>query len=100
MSADEIVGKIVILTVPASFGAILAASQLGQDEGERQERAKGYVAELVYMLVGALYFALNVAPTDEIVMISLQFTPWHALIIMALSLTIMHAFVYTVEFQG
>lgn len=100
MSGREIVGKIAILSVPGSLGAILAASQLGQGEGRRQKRSKGYAAELVYMLVGALYLALNSAPTDEIVMISLQFTPWHALIIMASSLTIMHAFVYAVEFQG
>lgn len=100
MSADEIIGKIVMQTVPASLGAILAAGQLGQGKRRRQERSRGYVAELVYMVVGALYLALNLAPTDEIVLISLQFTPWHALAIMALSLTIMHAFVYAVEFQG
>lgn len=100
MSADEIISKIAMQTVPASLGAILAAGQLGQGKKQRQERSRGYVAELVYMVVGALYLALNLAPTDEIVLISLQFTPWHALIIMGLSLTIMHAFVYAVEFQG
>lgn len=100
MSANEIVGKVALQTVPSSLGAILAAGQLGQGKRQRQERSRGYLAELVYMVVGALYLALNLVPTDEIVLISLQFTPWHALIIMALSLTIMHAFVYAVEFQG
>lgn len=100
MSGREVVGKIAVLSVPGSLGAVLAAGQLGQDKQERQRRARGYVAELVYMLVGALYLALNLAPTDEIVLISLQFTPWHALVLTALSLTLMHAFVYNVEFQG
>lgn len=100
MSAREIVGKVGLQAVPASIGAILAASQLGVPEEKRETRSKGYTAELVYMLVGALYLALNLAPTDEMVLIAQQFTPWHALALSAVSLLIMHAFVYRVGFRG
>jgi putative integral membrane protein (TIGR02587 family) len=100
MSAREIVGKVALQAVPASIGAILAASQLGVPEAKREARSRGYLAELVYMLVGALYLALNLAPTDEMVLIALQFTPWHALALSAASLLIMHAFVYRVGFRG
>jgi putative integral membrane protein (TIGR02587 family) len=100
MSAREIVGKVGLQAVPASIGAILAASQLGVREEKREVRSKGYAAELVYMLVGALYLALNLAPTDEMVLISLQFTPWHALALSTVSLLTMHAFVYRVGFRG
>ena len=104
MSTRAIVGKVGLQAVPASIGAILAASQLGVREEKRETRSKGYAAELVYMLVGALYLALNLAlnlaPTDEMVLISLQFTPWHALALSAVSLLIMHAFVYRVGFRG
>jgi len=102
MSANEVVGKVALQAVPASIGAILAAAQLGGggEKSKREARARGYFGEVVYMLVGALYLALNLAPTDEMVVIALQFTPWHALALMALSLALIHTFVYRVGFSG
>ncbi len=101
MSAGEIIGKIAVQAVPGSLGAILAAGQLGlKADEEKEARDRGYVAELVFMLVGALYLAFNLAPTDEIVLITTQFSPWHALALIVVSLIVMHAFVYNVEFQG
>ncbi len=100
MSTQEVVGKVVLQAIPASLGAILAAGQLGTDRDEQEARSRGYLGELVYMLVGALFFALNLAPTDEMFLISLQFTPWHGLALMAVSLVVIHAFVYRLEFRG
>lgn len=100
MSWDEVVGKVALQAVPASIGAVLAASQLGTQKDERDERARGYFGEIVYMLVGALFFALNLAPTDEMFLISLQFTPWHGLLLMAVSILLIHVFVYQIEFRG
>lgn len=100
MSAAEIIGKVALQAVPGSLGAVLAAGQLGLKPQDKKERDRGYLAELVFMLVGALYLSFNLAPTDEIVLISLQFTPWHALALIAVSLTTMHAFVYSVGFRG
>lgn len=100
MSLGEIVGKLAIQVVPGSLGAMLAASQLGVKEKEKEARARGYGAELVFMVVGALFLALNLAPTDEMLLISYQFTPWHALLLAAVSLAVMHAFVYALEFRG
>ncbi|ADI15566.1 TIGR02587 family membrane protein [Truepera radiovictrix] len=100
MSWDEVVGKVAMQVVPASIGAMLAARQLGIQETEKGARDRGYGAELVYMVVGALFLAFNLAPTDEMVLISYQFTPWHALLLVLASLVIMHAFVYAVAFRG
>ena len=101
MSADEIIGKIALQAVPGSLGAILAAGQLGlKSQEDKEARDRGYTAELVFMLVGALYLAFNLAPTDEIVLITAQFTPWHALALVVVSLFVMHAFVYSVGFRG
>ena len=44
--------------------------------------------------------AFNVAPTDEMVLIGLMMTEWHAIALVAGSLLLMHAFVYAVEFRG
>ena len=106
----EWVGKIALQAVPASFGAVLASSQLGggdQQEEEKSEsleeerkREAGYGAELFFMAAGALFLAFNVAPTEEMIVIAFKMTPWHALALAVVSLVLMHAFVYGVEFRG
>jgi putative integral membrane protein (TIGR02587 family) len=52
------------------------------------------------MAVGALFLSLNIAPTEEVVTIAYQMTPWHSVALGVVSLVLMHAFVYSVEFQG
>jgi putative integral membrane protein (TIGR02587 family) len=43
---------------------------------------------------------VNIAPTQEIVLIAAKMTTWHVLSLFTLSLAVMHAFVYALEFQG
>jgi putative integral membrane protein (TIGR02587 family) len=102
MSLAEIVGKIALQAVPASIGAMLARSQLGaqEEEATEEERREGYAGELFLAAVGALFMAFNIAPTEEILLIAQMMTGWHAVALVAISLCIMHAFVYAVEFQG
>jgi putative integral membrane protein (TIGR02587 family) len=96
MPPEEVVGKLVLQAVPASFGAMLANSQFGggaQDEEEaKRQREAGYGAELFLMCAGATFFAFNVAPTEEIVLIAVKMKPWHALALVVLSLAITHGF--------
>jgi putative integral membrane protein (TIGR02587 family) len=102
MSIDEIVGKISLQAIPASIGAMLARSQLGEREEQQEEerRRDTYFGELFLAMVGALFLAFNVAPTEEVVLIATMITGWHALALIAVSLAIMHAFVYALEFRG
>ncbi|MFO7276098.1 MAG: TIGR02587 family membrane protein [Pseudomonadota bacterium] len=101
---ETLFGQIAIQAVPAGIGATLARSQLGS-RGERQEEERrkeqaSYGGELFLMGVGAIFLALNVAPTEEVVLIAHQMTLRHTLALVALSLLIMHGFVFAVEFQG
>lgn len=102
MSADEIAGKIVLQAIPGAIGAMLARSQLGQRDagGEEESRRDTYGGELFLAGVGSMFMAFNVAPTDEIVLIALMMTEWHAIALVAGSLLMMHGFVYAVEFRG
>ena len=103
MSADEIIGKVALQAVPGSIGALLAQSEFGAsgDRGRRKEqRADTYGGEMFFMLAGAIFLSLNVAPTEEMILISYQMTPWHALLLSILSIVLMHAFVYSVGFSG
>ena len=52
------------------------------------------------MAAGALFLAFNVAPTEEIMLIGHQMSPWHSIALVVVSLLVMHAFVYSVGFLG
>ena len=102
MSARELIGKVALQAVPASIGALLAQSQMGERKASEpsQDRRSRYASELFIMAVGALFLAFNLAPTQEMQVIALRMTHWHTIALMALSLAVMHAFVYSVGFQG
>jgi putative integral membrane protein (TIGR02587 family) len=102
MSADEIVGKIALQAVPGSIGALLAQSQLGDRTARerKQTRRDSYAGECFFMATGALFLSLNLAPTEEMVLISYMVTPWQGVAVLGVSLLVMHAFVYSVGFQG
>lgn len=52
------------------------------------------------MLAGARFLAFNVAPTEEMVLTAYQMSPWHTLALGALSIVLLHIFVYAVGFSG
>lgn len=104
----EIVGKIAVQAVPASIGALLARSQLNGDSGEDDEDdedpvqngPRDYAREMFLMAIGALFLGLNVAPTEEMILLSYKMTPSHVLAVLVMSLIVMHGFVYAVSFKG
>ncbi|HEY0969965.1 MAG TPA: TIGR02587 family membrane protein [Gemmatimonadales bacterium] len=102
MSADEMIGKVALHSVPASIGALLAQSQLGgeEHEEEKEERGSSYWGELFLMMVGALFFAFNLAPTEEMILIAYKMSDWQVLLLAAISLAAIHGFVYAVGFAG
>lgn len=101
-AATETVGKIAICAIPAAMGALLAGKQLG-GQGVREARPKaqaGYAGELFTMLVGALFLAFNVAPTEEISLIAYQMSAAQSLLLVAISLGLLHVVVYELGFPG
>jgi len=104
MSLDEVIGKIAIQAAPGGIGAMLARSQLvaqsDEDEPPAYKHNPSYAGELFQMAVGALFLSLNVAPTEEVILIAHQMGPWHELALVGVSLLLMHAFVYAVDLRG
>lgn len=100
MSPREIVGKISLQTFAGSFGALLASSQLHADAPRPEKKARGYFATLMLMAIGAIFLGLNVAPTEEIILLAYSMSPWRELGMLLLSLVLMHAFVYVANFRG
>lgn len=99
---NETVGKVALCAVPAAMGALLAGKQFGgQDADDLRTKADGgYFGELFTMLVGALFLAFNVAPTEEMVLIAYQMSTGQALALIAISLSLLHVFVYRLGFPG
>ncbi|RKE84323.1 TIGR02587 family membrane protein [Rhizobium sp. AG855] len=110
MPVDQWIGMVAIQAVPASIGAMLGRSQLSMsddddedDEGEDDQDEKsgtGYAMELFMMAVGALFLSLNLAPTEEMIVLAYKMTPWHALALALVSILLMHGFVYALAFRG
>lgn len=97
----EAAGMVAVQAAPASFGAVLANKQLrARARGRQPEDRAGYLGQLFLMGAGALFFAFNVAPTEEMILIGFKMTPWHALALVAVSLIALHALVFTVGFAG
>ncbi len=97
----EWLGRIALQSVAGSIGALLAQSQFGQAEHEgRKRREGGDFAEYFFMAAGALFLSANVAPTEEVELIAHMMTPWHTLALLLISVAVMHAFVYAVDFRG
>jgi putative integral membrane protein (TIGR02587 family) len=99
-SRQEMVGSIAIQMVPGSIGAMLAQSQLGGAGRDKQSRHSGYGGEIFIMAAGALFLSLNVAPTEEMILITHKMTAWHSVVLVLTSIIVMHVFVYAVEFRG
>lgn len=100
MPASELAGKVALQSVPASIGAMLGRSQLGHGEDDAEDGETPYHGELLLMAAGALFLSLNIAPTDEMMVLAYKMTIWHALVVALLSIALMHGFVYAVSFTG
>jgi putative integral membrane protein (TIGR02587 family) len=103
LSLDDALGKVALQAVPAGMGATLARSQLGLREGDtaNEARRESYGGELFLMGAGGLFFAFNVAPTDEIVLIThQQASPFFAVGLLVASVLVLHVFVYRLGFRG
>lgn len=102
-STGEIVGKVALQSVPAGFGAMLASKQLGSREvgGDDADRDRAsYFGQLFLMLAGALFLGFNLAPTEEMILISFQMSAVQSIILVLISIILLHAIVYTVGFKG
>lgn len=98
-------GQITIQAIGGAIGALLARRQLSDRSDEADEelpddQEPSYLGELFLMAIGALFLALNLAPTEEMILIGYMASPWHALAILVASLALLHAIVFTAGFAG
>lgn len=98
---QQTAGQLLLQAVAGAMGALLAGRQLsaGRDDIGDEDQAS-YPGELFLMVAGALFLALNMAPTEEMVLIAFRMDPLQVAALLLLSIGLMHAIVYRVGFAG
>jgi putative integral membrane protein (TIGR02587 family) len=106
-NAYEIVGKITIEAMTVAIGISIGTSQLGGGEEESKAAAeasakseKTFTGQAVIAMCGAVLFAANVAPTEEIIMIATESHIAKLVGIALLSIALTAMILYYIEFTG
>ncbi|HEX8292134.1 MAG TPA: TIGR02587 family membrane protein [Pyrinomonadaceae bacterium] len=106
MPAEEAAGKVVVEAMTVAVGVSVGTAQLGAGDDEEDRgvggggESVGFGGQLVTALCGAVLFAANVAPTEEIVMIAVEVSAWRLLGLALLSLSLGALILYYSEFAG
>lgn len=115
MSASEFIGKIVIEAMTVAIGVSVGTAQLGGGDGDTgtgpgssaNTRAAGATKEtthfggqVVIAFCGAVLFAANVAPTEEIVLLATEISSWNLLGVALLSIALGALILFYSDFKG
>ncbi len=98
-STREAAGKIALESIPIAFGASLAATQLG-GEASDEDRGTNPLERLLVAAGGALIFALNIAPTEEPMMLGVEAPYWLLALIVAVTIVVTYALIFFADFGG
>lgn len=102
-SLRDAAGKVALEAIPIAFGASVAVTQLsGSDSDSEQPKGAGAgpFERLFVGAGGALLFALNVAPTEEPVMLGIEASPALLLAVVAATLLLTLVLVFYADFGG
>ena len=107
MPTNEIVGLVVVEAMTVAIGVSIGTAQLGaggkEDEGLGGSSSKNEIhfgGQMVLAFLGAVLFAANLAPTEEIVIVAIE-TSWLRLIGLAVfSLLIAYLILHYSDFKG
>jgi putative integral membrane protein (TIGR02587 family) len=101
MGWHELVGKSSVQAGPAALGALLAQAHFGSPPShEDRRRGARYIGHLFFMIAGALYFALTVAPTDEMPLIGFMMRNAHTIATAGFALLVLHLFMQGFGFDS
>lgn len=107
MPVPEILGKVVVEGVPAAIGVSVGAAQFGGGgkgsqgmKGQEDKESLSLSGQVVLGLCGAVLFASNVAPTEEILQIAVESTPWRLFGLALLSLLLGGIILFYSDFTG
>ncbi|HWN09875.1 MAG TPA: TIGR02587 family membrane protein [Pyrinomonadaceae bacterium] len=107
MSAMEIAGVIVLEAMTVAIGVSIGTAQLGaggkDDEGLGEggtEKGISFGGQIVMGFCGAVLFAANVAPTEEIIIIAIEISWLRLMGLAILSLLVAFVILHFSDFKG
>lgn len=116
----DALGRILVEALGVSLGVSFANSQVrGKDRSKPDQKGEGGKAEEVggggesaewkqlkddlrdlgATVAGATVFAVSIAPTEEVILITTRLLPWQQLLLMAASLGLCYAILFAAGFQ-
>lgn len=102
-SLSESLGKIVMEAAVVAIGFSIGTAQLharnGGEEGGEERGLEGFGGELMIAFCGAVLFAANIAPTEEIQTIALETGPFRLLALGGASLVLAAVILYFSNFM-
>jgi putative integral membrane protein (TIGR02587 family) len=98
-SLRDAAGKVALESIPIAFGASVAVTQLSGQSSEGK-RDVGSLQRLFVGAGGALLFALNVAPTEEPMILGIEASPWLLIVVVGATLLLTLALVFYADFGG
>jgi len=107
----DAVGKIALEMIPVAFGVSLAGTQLARPEDDPEEAADqgssvgdgagvGTFGRLFVAAGAALVFALNIAPTEEPMLLGIEADWWLLILVVPATLAMTFAIVFYADFRG
>lgn len=108
MTALDIGGRILMEAMTVAIGVSVGTAQLGTpddgDDGvagdEGRDLRKGYLPQTAVALCGAVLFAANIAPTDEIGVIARESPSWKLLLLVVCGLCLSSLVLHLTDFRG
>lgn len=108
-SPQVALGKILLEAAPVSVGVSFANAQVARGGGdgaddekpEDPERAQrdADLEDAAATLVGSTVFALNIAPTEEVIRIATRLSPWSLLLVLAASALLCYIILFASGFE-
>ena len=107
MRLSEVAGKIAMEGMTVAIGVSVGTAQLGADDGgdeglagEDGRESGGYLPQAAIALCGAVLFAANVAPTEEIQVIAMESHPGNLLMLALCSIVLGWLVLHFAEIHG
>lgn len=99
---SDVVGKLAALSFAAAIGALLADKQFndGEDQEDATHRKRhGVLSRLSVMAIGAIFLALNIAPTEEVMLLASAMSMQQSIALVLISVAALHAILTGVDHE-
>jgi putative integral membrane protein (TIGR02587 family) len=99
-SLENVIGVTALTAIPVSIGFSIGVALAPRGGAEKSEQIPGGGGDLLVAAAGALVFALNIAPTEEPVLLAAQLDGVRLGMLVVASLVLPYLMVFYAEFGG